>query len=375
MEQLTSTDTQKLLKAIESLYSIQNLDTFGRDTLAILAKLVPTEASIIVSQKFDNTDVVFQSLCLDFERLIKDLEPALYRYAHQNPIYQNLPLTLKGAHKMSDFVSREAFQCWDAYHEVMKPIGFEDTIWLSIYRGDDRQMPCPDEQTRFYTLYHPWQKFTECDRLLLNFLQPHLIQAYENVNCWQQLQQQLTQLQQSLDRAGIVFLDSYGQVQLLTSQAGTWLRSYFPTHNSFSQLPEQLQSWVKHQLSQLKAKHNLPAPRLPLCVQQGERKLIVRLVIDQLGARYFLLLAEERVIPLLSTLELLGLTQREAEVLLGIIQGKDNKAIALELSIHVSTARKHLENIYRKLGVQSRTEAIAQTLAKLGILNSPHLET
>jgi DNA-binding NarL/FixJ family response regulator len=52
------------------------------------------------------------------------------------------------------------------------------------------------------------------------------------------------------------------------------------------------------------------------------------------------------------------------------MQGKDNKAIAAKLSVGISTVRKHLENIYQKLGVQSRTEAIAKALEKLGFLHS-----
>jgi FixJ family two-component response regulator len=47
-----------------------------------------------------------------------------------------------------------------------------------------------------------------------------------------------------------------------------------------------------------------------------------------------------------------------------------NKAIATHLGINVSTVRKHLESIYYKMRVKSRTEAIAQALAKLGLLPS-----
>ncbi len=53
-----------------------------------------------------------------------------------------------------------------------------------------------------------------------------------------------------------------------------------------------------------------------------------------------------------------------------LIQGKDNKSIATQLSINIGTVRKHLENIYLKLGVKSRTEAIAQALEKLGFFQS-----
>jgi len=84
-------------------------------------------------------------------------------------------------------------------------------------------------------------------------------------------------------------------------------------------------------------------------------------------------LLEEQTLSLFKALELLGLSQRETEVLFCVIQGKDNKAIAKALGLQISTVRKHQESIYRKLGVQSRTEAIAQALGKLGYLNSPPL--
>jgi DNA-binding NarL/FixJ family response regulator len=68
-----------------------------------------------------------------------------------------------------------------------------------------------------------------------------------------------------------------------------------------------------------------------------------------------------------------SMAQKKAEVLSSIIQGKDNKAIAAQMNINISTVRKHLENIYRKLGVKNRTEAIASALEKLGCLNSSPL--
>jgi DNA-binding NarL/FixJ family response regulator len=52
------------------------------------------------------------------------------------------------------------------------------------------------------------------------------------------------------------------------------------------------------------------------------------------------------------------------------MRGEVNQAISKHLGVHPSTIRKHLESIYHKLGVQSRTEAIAQALDKLGMLPS-----
>jgi DNA-binding NarL/FixJ family response regulator len=53
------------------------------------------------------------------------------------------------------------------------------------------------------------------------------------------------------------------------------------------------------------------------------------------------------------------LTRREAEVLPLLAQGDTNRQIALALGVGVETVRTHARNIYRKLGVSSRTELAA----------------
>ena len=53
------------------------------------------------------------------------------------------------------------------------------------------------------------------------------------------------------------------------------------------------------------------------------------------------------------------LTQREAEVLPLLQQGRSNAQIAVTLHVSVETVRTHARNIYRKLGVSSRRELAA----------------
>ena len=54
-----------------------------------------------------------------------------------------------------------------------------------------------------------------------------------------------------------------------------------------------------------------------------------------------------------------GLTTREVEVLVRVARGASNKDAALALSVSEATVRRHLANIYLKLGVGSRTAAAA----------------
>ena len=56
----------------------------------------------------------------------------------------------------------------------------------------------------------------------------------------------------------------------------------------------------------------------------------------------------------------LALTRREREILAWVEAGKTNAEIAQTLWISPLTVRKHLENVYEKLGVRTRTAAVAR---------------
>jgi LuxR family maltose regulon positive regulatory protein len=62
-----------------------------------------------------------------------------------------------------------------------------------------------------------------------------------------------------------------------------------------------------------------------------------------------------------------ALSEREIEVLGLIASGLSNREIAQKLYLSNSTVKVHTYNIYRKLGVHSRTQAVAKARA-LGIL-------
>ena len=57
-----------------------------------------------------------------------------------------------------------------------------------------------------------------------------------------------------------------------------------------------------------------------------------------------------------------GLSQREEEILQNLSKGYSTKEIAERLSVSVNTVRTHLQHIYDKLHVRSRTEAVAKFL-------------
>ncbi|MFZ0456292.1 MAG: response regulator transcription factor [Ignavibacteriaceae bacterium] len=56
------------------------------------------------------------------------------------------------------------------------------------------------------------------------------------------------------------------------------------------------------------------------------------------------------------------LTPREKEILSGLVEGHNFKAIADSLFISIETVRFHFRNIYRKLHVHSQSEAVAKAI-------------
>jgi DNA-binding response OmpR family regulator len=73
-------------------------------------------------------------------------------------------------------------------------------------------------------------------------------------------------------------------------------------------------------------------------------------------------------------LETLGLSPREAQVLLWIAQGKNNEEIGIILGASRNTIKKHVLHVLEKLSVESRNAAAIRALEILSIPKSPGRE-
>lgn len=372
METLSIEDLYNLNQSIQELYTLHDLDTFGVSALSIVSRLVPNDLPVFHSTHV-RTRQISSTFLPNFPGFTPELEQAANRYSNEHPITQHMPRTLTGVYKVSDFVTQEQLhRLAGIYQQFLRPLNTEDQMFLFLLNPNPLswvKLLQSEANLVGLALHRPQRNFSERDRIVLNLLRPHLYQAHSNARKYQKLQQNLNKLQQSLDCLGVVILETQGRVRSISPQVSVWLEAYFEKPTCSHQLPDLLRSWVKYRINCLKNPHHLQQTCLPLRIQAAERELVIRLVIEPSGNRY-LLMFEERDLYLLNSLEMLGLSDRETEVLYWIIQGKDNKAIASQLSIYPSTVRKHLENIYNKLDVESRTEAIAQALTKLGLLNS-----
>ena len=154
----------------------------------------------------------------------------------------------------------------------------------------------------------------------------------------------------------MVLLTKGGRVQLVTDRARQWLVEYFGrSSRQADRLPEVFRSWITHQEVSLDATDDAPLPREPFVAEREGARLMIRHLCEE--DRCMLLMEERHVAVRPTSFEPSGLTRREAEVLLWVAQGNTNIEIGTILGTSPRTVQKHLEHIYRKLGVETRVAA------------------
>jgi DNA-binding CsgD family transcriptional regulator len=198
----------------------------------------------------------------------------------------------------------------------------------------------PAQQTKFL-FFSGDRDFGERERLVLNLLRPHLA-ALEAAARQRRL---ATAALLEGGRAGLVVLRSSDKLEFATPAAERLLARCFDG-TSDDDLPEPVRARLHHDSRRLNVNTGLPPPAtVPLRVERGDHRLTIR------RAGYTLLLDGEAA----------TLTPREREIVAQLVEGRSNAEIAERLAIAPTTVRKHLENIYAKLGVNTRTAATAAT--------------
>ena len=230
-----------------------------------------------------------------------------------------------GAVALSDLLTRRELHRTQEYDLVLKPSGIEDSLGVQLSIA-------PTEIARLI-LDRRGRGFSARDRAVLDILSPHLVQLYHANETRRRLREALA-LHDSTGSA-VVLLEADHRIAY-ASAAATELLGRYLGENGVG-LPEPVAWWLRERRRAAIAE--------PLRIEAGDRTLIVELVD---GA---LLLEEELHLP--------RLTPREREILDLVAEGKTNAEIADHLWVSRGTVRKHLDNVYAKLGVHTRTAAAA----------------
>jgi DNA-binding response OmpR family regulator/DNA-binding CsgD family transcriptional regulator len=157
---------------------------------------------------------------------------------------------------------------------------------------------------------------------------------------------------------------SDGKLMWQTPLARELLQRYYGT--AAPQTPEAVLTWLRRQVAtaeQLAAQRTEP-PRLS--IEQGAKKLVFRLHQQTGDDDWLIIMREESDETVIQAISLsFKLTAREAEVLYWVVKGKINRDIGDILGTSPMAVKKHLERVFAKLGVETRTAAAGMAMNRI----------
>lgn len=173
----------------------------------------------------------------------------------------------------------------------------------------------------------------------------------------------------ALGSAGIsvIVLDASLKKVWQTACAAELLDTFFAPVPSESELPGEILAWLKQIATADRA--STPEKTILHVVVDG-RALRLRWVAGAPKEETLIMLDVVSDSAAVEPMAKHNLTPRECEVLMWVAKGKTNRDIGEILSLSPRTVNKHLEHIFDKLGVETRTAAAAMALRLESELNS-----
>lgn len=283
----------------------------------------------------------------------KLLDPAYMRrfgeLVHQHPIVKISLANPNGeALRITDAVNQSEFERTDLFTEVYRREGINKQMGCALLSEGDLIMT--------YAFSRMGIDFSDRERAIATAAAPHYINAIRNGFAFGRLSAALES-----GGSGVIALNAKGDIAFSSSFVRKLLEDYFTgEHLAGNRLPQTLSAWLGTALMLSRMKEfNLPVE--PLRIERPGGRLTVRL-LDNRSTREEILLLEETKPLSPESFGHLPVTKREGQILFWITQGKADADIATLCGISIRTVQKHVENIYTKLGVETRTAAMLRAL-------------
>jgi len=354
MERLGQRDFEVILDFLKEIYAPVVLSEFPDRLVDNLRQLIPCELATYDEMDPDRHISVDQGSPADM--MTPELKNQCWHLVmHEHPVLMHTLQTgdLR-AGRISDFYSEPEFRRRAVYQEFYRKMSIQDVLCKAIRVSGRVVIGSSVSRAR--------RSFTGKDSLVLDLVGPHLAQAWRNARAMSRLHRQSEAASTALEalHCGSVPIRPDGRAMLMTPWARNILEEFFgPGSVGDHRLPDTLNRWIRDRKKQF-TPNQVPRPLDPLVVSRGDSELVVRLLPG--SPQDLLVLEARRPVADRARLESHGLTRREAEVLTWVAKAKTNQEIAGIIGISPRTVQKHLERIFPKLGVETRTSAAAFAL-------------
>jgi len=333
VERLGQADLRAALDFLAVVGTAKHLEEFADLLITGRPRLIPSDVVSYNEVDPEHRRAYFHSN--PAESMFDGSEQILERYMDQNPLVVYHAHTGDGsARTWSDFITQRQLHSTDLYNELFRQLDIEREMVATL--------PAARPLLIGIVLMRSGRDFNDRDRMMLDLLRPHLVNAYTSAVARAAVRWTDTALPGDM----VVVLGPHRRIAYASAPAMELLRYFGDASPGI--LPEPL-DWL--------AASTAPLPGQEVTAEQDGVRVVARMLSP---SALFLRQERRRIAP--SRLRTLGLSQREGEVLTLVAQGDRNAAIAARLVISERTVKKHLENVYEKLGVRSRTQAVAVAL-------------
>jgi DNA-binding CsgD family transcriptional regulator len=330
---LATRDAERLLRFVAEAENLGGSEPFTGELLVELGGLI--EADYVTY--YENDFVRRRQLAYvprpgDEDESDSELDDEMWELMPEHPICRHWrELGHFRPMKLSDVITSTQLRRTRFYDEGLRPWGIEYELKTVLAGSDER-----NRRTVSFARKAGAGDFTTRDRLVLDLLRPHLARLWREARARRLLAAAVGVLDRPAPDppGGVVLFTADGEIDFASSAARSLLETFFGS--AAERVPAEIDQWL----------------------QSGTKRPLVwhkdgsRLTVDRSGDALLLEVADERP----------ALTAREAEVLSWVARGKTNPQIAELLWLSPATVRKHLENVYGKLGVSTRTAAVARFL-------------
>jgi DNA-binding CsgD family transcriptional regulator len=287
---------------------------------------------------------------------------AFDRHFHEHPLVRFHGTNPAGpTRRISDCVDIRAFQNSAIYAEYYSRIGIKHVMALPLRIDCDNVISIVFNRSRC--------DFKNAESGVLDVIRPPLAALYRNVVARQEAGVYLTRVSELAMCGGWqrMRVTAAGQILTAAAPALQLLARFFPREaiGRMSQLPATIADWISYSRN-----WGLDRPAMShsgaFTMSRLGAKLTAHFVPDPADETAgWLLLKSELQDVSAAALTTFPLTKREREVLAFVASGKTNLDIAMLLAISVRTVQKHLEHVFQKLGVETRTAAAVRVMTAL----------
>ncbi|MCU1422876.1 MAG: hypothetical protein JWN36_2527 [Microbacteriaceae bacterium] len=349
MARISERDYRAAFDVMHAVSETDTPDAFAQAALAGLATLVSSEITSLNEVEPSAGRFEFWSNPAEVP-VPPGGEELLARHSAGHPLIAAFAASGDGsAFKISDFATVEEWRANPLYDGFYRLLGVEFQMSIAL--------AAPRPTVVAFAMNRGTRDFDERDRAVLNLVRPHLAQGWRNARERARLTALLAASAKALDSAGsgvILLADPPVEV---TEGALLEVYRFFGRPAIESVLPTTVLRWIERQRAGL-ARGDDELLR-PLSAAVGERRLVLRFLPGGTQRPDAVLAQPGGARPVEPRLAVVGLSPREAEVLALVRTGSTNAQIAAGLHVAPSTVKKHLDTIYRKLGVSGRVRAVA----------------